>query len=57
MEKQIRVDARGYEYTWAEWNFDKYYGWLMGMLGKKSEERGGECSKRFWVKFSSAPSA
>ncbi|MBW2040270.1 MAG: hypothetical protein JRI46_11915 [Deltaproteobacteria bacterium] len=28
-------ERRSYEETWVEWNFDKYYSWLLeGLRGK-----------------------
>ena len=29
-----------YKDVWAEWNFDKYYGWLMQLLGYRREAIG-----------------
>ena len=33
---ELSMNARrSYEEIWAEWNWDKYYGWLINLLGTK----------------------
>jgi hypothetical protein len=32
--KLFQNDRKSYEETWAEWNFDRYYGWLIDIFKK-----------------------